>query len=64
MLLHSPVIAEGWNIFFQKFREETVIPTKLRKIAICVVAVIYKANYEFEAHATLLKSVDGTDAQI
>ena len=64
MLLHSPAIAEGWNIFFQKLREETMIPAKLREITMCVVAVINKANYEFEAHAPLLENAGGTIEQI
>ena len=64
MLLHSPAVAEGWNIFFQKLREETMIPAKLREITMCVVAVINKATYEFEAHAPLFKSAGGTIEQI
>ena len=64
MLLHSPVVAEGWNIFFQKLREETIIPAKLRELIMCVVAVINKAKYEFEAHAPLFRNAGGTMEQI
>ena len=64
MLLHSPVLAEGWNFFFQKLREETILPPKLRELTICVVAVINKASYEFEAHAPLLIDAGANDEQL
>ena len=64
MLLHSPVLAEGWNFFFQKLREETILPAKLREMAICVVAVINEASYEFEAHAPLLREAGANDEQL
>ena len=40
MLLHSPAVAEGWNVFFGKLRDETTIAPQLRELAMCVVAIL------------------------
>ncbi len=63
MLLHSPVVAEGWNVFFGKLRDETILPAKLRELTICVVAIINGATYELEAHAPLLKKAGADKKQ-
>ncbi len=58
-LLHSPTVADGWNSLFSAIRTKTSIPTDLREIAICRVAVINEAWYEWTHHAPLLIEADG-----
>jgi alkylhydroperoxidase family enzyme len=64
MLLHSPVVAEGWNIFFGKLRSETTIAPRLRELTMCVVAVLNKASYEFQAHSPLYQEAGATTEQV
>ena len=64
MLLHSPAVAEGWNVFFGKLRNETTISPRLRELAMCVVAVLNNASYEFQAHSPLYQEAGATVEQI
>ncbi|MCJ1409558.1 hypothetical protein MMC19_003639 [Ptychographa xylographoides] len=52
-LLHSPSVADGWNSFLGSIRTKTTIPADLRELAICRVAVINEAWYEWGAHAPI-----------
>lgn len=58
-LLHSPPIADGWNSLFGAIRTQTSLPTDLREIAICRVAVINEAWYEWMHHAPILLEAEG-----
>ncbi|MEO5692642.1 MAG: hypothetical protein ABIQ72_05930 [Usitatibacter sp.] len=49
-LLWSAPLARGWNAFLGAVRREFSIPARLREIAICTVARITGADYEFEHH--------------
>ena len=51
MLLHSPPVAEGWNLFMGNMRTELDLPYRLRELVMCVVAVLNSASYEYEHHA-------------
>jgi alkylhydroperoxidase family enzyme len=51
MLLHSPELAAGWNTFLGTVRNALSVPGHLRELAICAVAVLNKADYEFIQHA-------------
>lgn len=51
MLLHSPAFASGWNSFLGAVRNQLTVPKKLAELAICTVAVLTGANYEFTQHA-------------
>lgn len=64
MLLHSPPFARGWNTFMAAVRTELSLDPKLGEIAICVVAVLNEADYEFGHHAPLFQRAGGTDAQV
>src|SRR5437879_4042289 len=64
MLLHSPVLAEGWNGLLRAVRTELEIPAKLRELAICVVAVLNGADYEYHHHSPLFLEAGGTAAQL
>jgi alkylhydroperoxidase family enzyme len=52
-LLHSPPVADGWNSFLGAIRTRTSLSDDIREIAICRVAVLNGALYEWEHHAPL-----------
>ncbi|KAI4652680.1 uncharacterized protein J4E79_008987 [Alternaria viburni] len=64
-LLHAPPVADGWNSFLGSIRTKTSLPTSIRETAICRVAVLNKAWYEWESHSPILESAeDVTKAQV
>ncbi|KAF2825640.1 4-carboxymuconolactone decarboxylase-like protein [Ophiobolus disseminans] len=64
-LLHAPPVADGWNSFLGAIRTKTSLSTAIRETAICRVAVLNKAWYEWESHSPILKSADDvTDAHV
>ncbi|KFY08888.1 hypothetical protein V492_05828 [Pseudogymnoascus sp. VKM F-4246] len=54
-LFHSPNVADGWNSFLGAIRTRTTLPDDIREIAICRVAVLNGAAYEWLSHAPLAK---------
>jgi len=64
MLLNSPPFAYGWNTHLGAVRGELSVAPKLRELAICAVAVLNDADYEFEHHAPELLRAGGTAAQV
>ena len=57
LLLHSPELARGWNTYLGTVRTRLQLPPRLRELAICAVAVLNQAEYEFFHHAPdLLKA--------
>lgn len=64
MLLHSPRFARGWNAFLGEVRGGLALDPKLRELAICAVAVLNGAEYEFVHHAPELLKAGGTPAQV
>lgn len=64
MLLHSPELARGWNAYLGAVRNRLSLSPKLRELAMCVVAVINGAEYEFIHHAPVFIEAGGTQAQI
>lgn len=54
-LLHSFPVADGWNSFIGAIRTRTTLSTITRELAICRVAVINGAWFEWEHHAPLLR---------
>ncbi|KAE8384542.1 hypothetical protein ETB97_004245 [Aspergillus alliaceus] len=52
-LLHSPPVADGWNSFLGAIRTRTIIDQGLLELAVCRVAVLTQAVYEWNAHAPL-----------
>lgn len=52
-LLHSPNVADGWNSFLGAIRTKTSLADDVREVAICRVAVVNKAWYEWAHHAPL-----------
>ncbi|MEO8305808.1 MAG: carboxymuconolactone decarboxylase family protein [Betaproteobacteria bacterium] len=64
MLLHSPPLAAGWNTLLRAVRTELAVPPKLRELAMCAVAVLNHAEYEFHHHAPLFLGAGGTTSQL
>ena len=64
MLLHSPPFAKGWNEFLREVRTGLTLSPKLRELAICGVAVLNSAEYEFLHHVPEFKKAGGTDDQV
>lgn len=64
MLLHSPELATGWNLLMGAVRKRFEASAQLREIAICAVAMLNDAEYEFIHHAPELLAAGGTPAQV
>lgn len=64
MLLHSVPIAQGWNHFIGEIRNNLSLDPKLRELAMCGVAVLNGAEYEFFHHAPPFKAAGGTEEQL
>jgi alkylhydroperoxidase family enzyme len=63
-LLHSTPVADGWNSFLGAVRTKTSLADDVREIAICRVAVLNQAWYEWGHHAPLAKAGGVSDAAI
>ena len=64
MLLHSPELAQGWNAYLGAVRNKLELSPKLRELAMCVVAVLNGAEYEFIHHAPVFLQAGGSQAQV
>jgi alkylhydroperoxidase family enzyme len=64
MLLHSIPFAKGWNAFLLEVRKNLSLSPQLREIAMCGVAVLNGAEYEFIHHAPELIAAGGNQAQV
>ena len=49
-LLNSPEIAKGWEALLTAVRNRSSLPASLKELMILRVAVLNRANYEFDAH--------------
>ena len=64
LLLHSPPFASGWNEFLGKVRRDLDLPPRLMELAICVVAVLNGADYEFAHHEPLYAAAGAERTQL
>lgn len=64
MLLHSPPLAEGWNTFLGAVRRGLSLSPRLAELAICRVAVLNDAPYEWHHHAPEFRAAGGTEAEL
>jgi alkylhydroperoxidase family enzyme len=64
MLLWSEPLARGWNGYLRAVRTELSLSPFLRELAICVVARLTGAEYEYHHHAPELRKAGATDAQL
>jgi len=63
-LLWSEPLARGWNVFVAAVRRELAFSPRLREIAICTVAAVTKADYEFDHHAPEYVKAGGDEALV
>lgn len=49
-LLWSEPLARGWNTHLGAVRKQFAVPARLREVAICTVAKLTGADYEFDHH--------------
>lgn len=52
-LLHSPAVADGWNSLLGAVRSGTTLHAAVSELAICRIAVLNGASWEWIAHAPL-----------
>lgn len=64
ILLHSPPYAVGWNGFLGAVRGQLRLPARLRELAICAVAVLNGAEYEYHHHAPEFIAAGGNREQL
>lgn len=64
MLLHSPALARGWNAFLNDVRNNLELRPRLRELAMCQVALLNGAHYEFHHHAPEFLKAGGTQLQL
>lgn len=64
MLLWSEPLARGWNVYLRALRQELSLSPFVRELAICVVARLTGAEYEFHHHAPELRKAGATGAQL
>nr|OQO29507.1 hypothetical protein B0A51_03036 [Rachicladosporium sp. CCFEE 5018] len=61
-LLHAPLVADGWNSFLKAIRTQTTIADSVRETAICRIAALNQAWYEWDAHVPILEKSGILDA--
>lgn len=63
LLLHSPPLTRGWNYYLNQVRTQMTLDPKLRELAMCGVAVVNRAEYEFQGHLPEFLKAGGTKEQ-
>ena len=64
MLLHSPPFAQGWNALLGAVRRSLEISPRVRELAICDVARLNDAPYEWYQHAPEFLAAGGPQSQL
>ena len=64
MLLHSPSFASGWNALLGEVRGKLSLPARQHELAICAVAVLTDAEYEYHHHAPEFLKAGGTEEEL
>jgi alkylhydroperoxidase family enzyme len=64
MLLHSPPFAQGWNGLLRQVRGKLTLPARLQEMAICAIAALTSADYEFHHHAPEFLRAGGTEQEL
>jgi alkylhydroperoxidase family enzyme len=64
VLLYSPAFARGWGEMMPRVRNELALPPLLKELAMCTVAALNDAAYEFHHHGPLYLQAGGTQAQL
>ena len=63
-LLWSEPLARGWNVYLKAVRTELPTSRKLRELAICTVALLTGAAYEYRHHAPDFLAAGGQQAEL
>ena len=63
-LLWSEPLARGWNTYLKAVRSELGASRRLRELAICTVALITGAHYEYHHHAPDYLAAGGSQASL
>ncbi len=63
-LLWSEPLARGWNVYLKAVRTELSTSRKLRELAICTVALLTGAQYEYHHHAPDFLAAGGTPGEL
>ena len=64
MLLNSPPFASGWNALLGEVRGKLSLPARQHELAICAVAVLTEADYEYHHHAPEFIRAGGTEEEL
>ena len=64
LLLHSPAFATGWGELMGRVRGALDMPPLLRELAMCGVAVLTGAEFEFYHHAPIYLEAGGSPEQL
>ena len=64
LLLHSDPVARGWAPLMGRVRSDLSVEQKWREFAMCAVAVLNGAEYEWVHHAPLYRDAGGRDEQL
>jgi len=63
LLLKSFPLAKGWNGLLGRVRAEFELPLEHRELIMCRVAVLNRANFEWEVHKPAYLASGGTEAK-
>jgi alkylhydroperoxidase family enzyme len=63
-LLWSEPLARGWNAHLKAVRSELAVSRRLRELAICTVALLTGAHYEYHHHAPDFLAAGGSQAEL
>ncbi|KAM0263185.1 hypothetical protein ACHAQJ_001340 [Trichoderma viride] len=61
-LLHSPIVAGGWHSFFGAIYSGSTLRPDLLELAVCRVALLNRAWYQYDGHMSTLKRFEGFDS--
>lgn len=61
-LLHSPIIAGGWHSFFEAIYSGSILRADLLELAVCRVALLNQAWYQYDGHVKALTRCEGFDS--
>ena len=64
VLLNSGPIASGWERMLTAVRNQTGLPGDLRELIILRIAVLNRADFEFDAHAPIARREGVSEAKI
>jgi 4-carboxymuconolactone decarboxylase len=64
VLLNSPAVAHGWEQMLSAVRNKSSLPAALRELVIVRVAVLNKADFEYQAHVPIALKEGATQSMI